>query len=192
MRKFDEVKPLERMAAEAALASDETEQICQALVSIAFYEQDWQWVQEKCLVLLSSKASAIRGLAATCLGHIARMHGQWDKERVMGALRERMRDPAIAGSIEDALDDIAMFLSGDWPPEPSMMHPQNPAQEAPPFLPAWTPCQSCLWTVLDGLQYKVCSIEHEAFCFKKSRSGVAYGIELWQLTKLLVISSVWV
>jgi len=76
MRKFDEVKPLERMAAEAALASDDTEQICQALVSIAFYEQDWPWVQEQCLVLLSSKASAIRGLAATCVGHIARMHGQ--------------------------------------------------------------------------------------------------------------------
>ena len=53
-----------------------TEQICQALVSIAFYEQDWPWVQEQCLVLLSNKASAIRGLAATCLGHIARMHGQ--------------------------------------------------------------------------------------------------------------------
>jgi hypothetical protein len=31
----------------------------------------------------------------------------------MGALRERMRDPALAGSIEDAFDDIAMFLSGD-------------------------------------------------------------------------------
>jgi len=76
MRTFDEVKPLERMAAEAALASDETELICQALVSRAFYEQDWQWVQEQCLVLLSSKASAIRGLAATCVGPIARMHGQ--------------------------------------------------------------------------------------------------------------------
>jgi hypothetical protein len=75
-RKFDEVHPLERMAAEAALASDDTEQICQPLVSIAFYDPDWHWVQEQCLALLSSKASAIRGLAATCLGHSARMHGQ--------------------------------------------------------------------------------------------------------------------
>ena len=51
----------------------------------------------------------ISGLAAICLGHLARIHGQFEKDKVIPILRSRLNDTAIAGRIEDALDDIKMF-----------------------------------------------------------------------------------
>lgn len=50
------------------------------------------------------------GLAATCLGHIARVHGRLDEDKVVVALRERLSDKEIVGRVVDALEDIEMFL----------------------------------------------------------------------------------
>ncbi|WP_127166757.1 hypothetical protein [Xanthomonas euvesicatoria] len=89
--------------------------ICKELVSAAFNDQDWKWVQEKCLIFLNDKNSDIRGVAATCLGHIARIHRKIEKDKVIGALRSRLHDPVISGRVEDALNDIEMFLDPDLP-----------------------------------------------------------------------------
>lgn len=110
MQKFHEAPQILRIDALKAFASGESEQICKALVSVAFHENDWRWVQEKCLEFLASDDADISGLAATCLGHIARIHRSLDKERVMTALTQRLGDSRIAGRIEDALDDIMCFL----------------------------------------------------------------------------------
>ncbi|MFY1942916.1 HEAT repeat domain-containing protein [Achromobacter xylosoxidans] len=85
--------------------------ICEALVSIAFGSPDWRWAQDTCLSFLRNENPALRRLAATCLGHIARIHGQLDKEAVVPALRECLQDPEIVGKVEDALDDIRLFVS---------------------------------------------------------------------------------
>jgi hypothetical protein len=47
------------------------------------------------------------------LGHLARIHGQLDLERVEPRLRELRADPEVAGSAEDALDDIERFMGTD-------------------------------------------------------------------------------
>ncbi|MDB5971727.1 MAG: hypothetical protein JWQ90_4177 [Hydrocarboniphaga sp.] len=84
--------------------------ICTALVSLAFHEEDWRWVQKRCLYFLESDDEDISGLAATCLGHIARIHRQLDKDVVVHALRSKLSNAKIAGRIEDALDDIDTFI----------------------------------------------------------------------------------
>jgi hypothetical protein len=66
-------------------------------------------VQEKCLFFFQSDNPDIRKLAATCLGHVARIHNKIDKERVVAILKSHLKDPDIAGAIQDALDDIEMF-----------------------------------------------------------------------------------
>ncbi|MFY1958364.1 HEAT repeat domain-containing protein [Achromobacter xylosoxidans] len=100
-----------RTSAEDALASADVNVICEALVSIAFGSPDWRWAQDTCLSFLRNENPALRRLAATCLGHIARIHGQLDKEAVVPALRECLQDPEIVGKVEDALDDIRLFVS---------------------------------------------------------------------------------
>jgi hypothetical protein len=109
MERFHQVPQISRDDALEAFATGDPEQICKALLSVAFHESDWRWVQDKCLEFFASDDPNVSGLAATCLGHIARIHRTLDKERVVAALGKRLGDPSIAGRIEDALDDIEMF-----------------------------------------------------------------------------------
>lgn len=103
-------QPINKQAVEKAFASRDVKSICEALVSVALNDPDWRWAQNKCLDFLGNENPDVRGLAATCLGHIARIHRKLDKEKVLIALREHLDDNAISGQIADALDDIDMFL----------------------------------------------------------------------------------
>lgn len=96
--------------AERALQSTNPEETCAALLSIALHDPDWRWAQEQCLRCLQHASEQVRALAPTCLGHVARIHGHLDMERVLPVLTEFRRHPALAGRVEDALDDIVMFL----------------------------------------------------------------------------------
>lgn len=108
--KYQDILPINRYEAEEAFASNNVERICYSMVSIAFYEQDWKWAQDKCLAFFLCNDYRISSLAATCLGHIARVHGKLEKSKVVKILESRMGNPEIAGFIEDALDDINMFV----------------------------------------------------------------------------------
>ncbi|AXQ30455.1 hypothetical protein D0B54_18005 [Solimonas sp. K1W22B-7] len=99
-----------RDAALQAFASRDPERICRALVSIAFYDGDWQWVQDQCLQYLDSQNEYVAGVAATCLGHVARIHGRLDRDKVLTALHAKASDPRVSGFVADALDDMEMFL----------------------------------------------------------------------------------
>lgn len=107
--RFDDALPLTKDDAAKALATASPAVVCRALVSIAFYEQDWRWAQDRCLDALSNANPDVRGLAATCLGHVARVHGTLEKARVLAALTPLLSDPVVAGRVEDALNDISTF-----------------------------------------------------------------------------------
>lgn len=109
MSDFSAVDPISKSEAMQAIASGVPTEMCKALVSIAFHESDWRWAQARCLELLGSDDPSIGGLAATCLGHIARVRGKIDKDVVLPALQARRADPNIGGRVEDAIDDIEMF-----------------------------------------------------------------------------------
>lgn len=110
MQKFNEVEPISKSQATSAFESGDVNTVCRALVSMAFHESDWRWAQDRCLELLGSDVPAVSGLAATCLGHVARVHRKLDKEIVLQALVSRRSDPDIGGQVEDALDDINMYV----------------------------------------------------------------------------------
>jgi hypothetical protein len=107
---FDNVGVINKISAEMAFSSSDENQICQALVSLAFHESDWQWVQNHCLEYLQSDNPNIAGISAICLGHIARIHRKLEKDKVVTALRQKLNNSEIAGVVEDALDDISMYL----------------------------------------------------------------------------------
>ncbi len=111
MNKFSEVKPISRELASIYFASGEAKQICEALVSIAFYEKDWKWAQETFLNYLESSDPCVAGLSATCLGHLARANGILDKERVVEALSQHLKDWNIVGQVQDAMDDVEQFVA---------------------------------------------------------------------------------
>mgnify|MGYP000845725764 FL=1 len=108
---YHNIPSIDRKTALAIFESNNVEKICHALLSITFYDSDWRWVQEICLKLLASDNHNISSLAATCLGHIARIHKTLDKDRVVSALYSKINTcQENKGSIEDALEDIEIFL----------------------------------------------------------------------------------
>jgi hypothetical protein len=108
--KYEQPAPMSRDDAERALQSPDPEEICAALLASALHDPDWRWVQEQCLLGLQHSSEQVRALALTCLGHVARIHGHLDMERVLPVLTELRAHPALAGRVEDVLDDIEMFL----------------------------------------------------------------------------------
>ena len=106
---YQNIFPIDKASAEKIFSSNDADKICYTMVAVAFHEQDWKWAQDKFLYFLTNDNPEISGLAATCLGHVARIHRQIEKERVIPLLRSRLNDAKIGGLIEDALSDIEMF-----------------------------------------------------------------------------------
>ena len=108
--RLKEIQPIDRKLAEVAFSSNNPKNICDALVRVAYHDDDYQWVQNKCITFLHSDDLDVRRLAVACLGHLARIHNKLDKKLVIPLLEEMRKDKEIEGVVEDALDDINMFV----------------------------------------------------------------------------------
>lgn len=107
---YKDVLPITRQEAELAFSSGNVPQICDVLVRVTYHGPDWEWVQAQCLHFGKHPHPEIRGLAATCIGHLARIHGVLNTEVVCPLLEELLEDPEISGRAQDALDDIKVYL----------------------------------------------------------------------------------
>lgn len=108
--KYREVVQRDRAEIERLLRSTDKTDILDALLSAAYCDSDWRWVQNQCLTFLSHQDRNVRCLAATCLGHVARIHRKLDLDVVLARLAQLKVDPSIGSSVQDALDDIRFFL----------------------------------------------------------------------------------
>lgn len=107
--RYQEPIPVARTDAKKFLHSDNQNVVCETIISLALYDLDWRWVQAQCLQLIRNGNFDIKGVAATCLGHIARIHHQIDTDIVFPVLINLLDDPNVVGKAEDALDDIKTF-----------------------------------------------------------------------------------
>jgi hypothetical protein len=108
--KYEAVHPQSRAELAEALAGDDLEQIRSALYSASWYESDWRWTQENCLVFLRHPDHLVRWAAALSLGYIAQFQKHLDLDRVLPALHDAYADPAIRPSVGDSLDMIAQNI----------------------------------------------------------------------------------
>jgi hypothetical protein len=61
-------------------------------------------------MIRNGKDYNVKGLAITCIGHVVRMHLTINKEKVFPVLKEMLEDKELFGRVEDALDDMEVFL----------------------------------------------------------------------------------
>jgi hypothetical protein len=108
--RYEEVKPVSRDEAEVALSSGSPDALSRTLLSMAYHDDDWRWVQDTCITFTNHPDPEVSALAVTCLGHLARIHGVLDTDKVLPVLEKLRKDPKIAGRVDDALDDIKMYL----------------------------------------------------------------------------------
>lgn len=94
------------------IKTDITDNIADALLSLAFYDEDWMFAENLCIEYSSHSDSKVRGIAILCFGHLARIHGQLHIEKVMPIINKALmdKDDFIRGHAHDAKDDINMFL----------------------------------------------------------------------------------
>jgi hypothetical protein len=82
-----------------------------AMVGCALYgDGDWRELQDLYLTLLDHDDRQVQALAATCLGHVARVYRRLDEDRVVVTLRQARVRPHVRGTAADALEDIEIFL----------------------------------------------------------------------------------
>jgi hypothetical protein len=107
--KYREVLPISRGDAEDAFAKDQPESVIHALLSLAYHDPDWRWVQSFCVKYARHEDLWVRRTAVTCLGHLARIHGEVDEDIILPLLEDLSSQSELSGWVNDALDDIRMF-----------------------------------------------------------------------------------
>lgn len=108
--RYQSVEPISRSEAELIFAGEDTRAMVLALLSLAYHDPDWQWVQNQCLQFLDASDFNLRRMATLCLGHIGRIHGTIDWDVVVPRLVSLIHDPELGGTAEDALEDIRIFV----------------------------------------------------------------------------------
>ncbi|WP_321840118.1 hypothetical protein [Paraburkholderia bannensis] len=96
---------------EIQLNSADKDVAIDALMYLCFNIADPEWIQGKCIEAIENgKDEDVRGLGITCIGHVARMHSQINRGKLMPVLEKCLKDPTLSGRAEDALQDIEMFI----------------------------------------------------------------------------------
>lgn len=111
--KYFEPEPISREQAETQMASGLQVEICDALVRMTQHSPDWKWVQDCCISMTGHGDPGIRGVAANCIGELARIHRCIELDLVFPVLRKLLKDPEVVGRAEDALDDIRIFMHAE-------------------------------------------------------------------------------
>ncbi|MFI1239119.1 hypothetical protein [Nocardia salmonicida] len=109
MSTYQSLGPIDRDESITLLASDESRIVSETILRLALHDADGAWVTDRALALLDNADTDVRASAATALGHIARIHREIDRDRVVPALRRLLDSPETAGRADDALDDIEVF-----------------------------------------------------------------------------------
>jgi hypothetical protein len=101
---------MSREEAVTLLSGMDGRQRIDALLSLALYDPDWRWVQDQSLSLLHDRDFDVAATAIIALAHLARLHQQLDLQRVLPALAELKADERLAGRVNDALEDIQIYI----------------------------------------------------------------------------------
>jgi hypothetical protein len=107
---YEEIDSISRSDAMVALGSANPRDICKALVRLAFHDPDLRWVQSLCIELAEHSTVEVQSTAILCLGHLARIHRALDLEKVVPLLIDLRKNPLLSGRVDDAMDDIEIFL----------------------------------------------------------------------------------
>ena len=108
--KFSNPSTISQREAGDEFASGDPHRTREALVAVALNEPDFDWAQRVCIHFLSSNEWTVRAVAATCIGHIARIHRRINRDMVMPLLKEMQNDESLEGYASDAIDDIDTFV----------------------------------------------------------------------------------
>ncbi len=107
---YEDLPAIPREEAIVELESEDPERVSCALVRLTLHDSDRAWLEALIVQHLQSNDPWIRGVAATCAGHVARLHRSLDTTRIVPLIERLGADPRTVGRMEDALEDIELFV----------------------------------------------------------------------------------
>lgn len=96
-----------------ALASGKSKDISDALLSAAYWESDWKWVEEQLVRFASHSDQQVLWAVASGLGLLAAFHGEIDlklAEPVLADLRRNTAGKGVAEAADNSTDEIEHFV----------------------------------------------------------------------------------
>ena len=110
-QRYEEPRPASPADVTRAVTDGDSLGAANALVGAALSHPDWHATQALCLQLLDGPDRPLAAVAATCLGHIARLHRQLDDVQAVLATLARYQDDDLVGPrAADATDDIDSYV----------------------------------------------------------------------------------
>ncbi|SRR6266498_1933509 len=109
--RYENLPAISRDDAVKALETQDRDTVSRTLVQLALHEKDRPWLEAVLVRFMQNGDPWIRGVAATCAGHVARIHRQLDQKTIRPLLEVLLNDPATARKARDALDDIEIFIT---------------------------------------------------------------------------------
>jgi hypothetical protein len=110
---YSSVPEISREEYEQMIQSGNSELVASALLSIAYWDKDWQWVEQELLKFVNSPNQQVRYTSILGFGYTARVNSNLNTDLVEPLLRKVAADDPdamIRGTAEDALEDIEMFI----------------------------------------------------------------------------------
>jgi hypothetical protein len=93
-----------------SLLSGNSKEIRDALISAAYWDEDWRWVQQKLINFAEHDDDLVLWAVIAGLGFLAAFHGEIDEETVLPVLNRLKDRPALAGDVEETLAEIDHFV----------------------------------------------------------------------------------
>lgn len=107
---YEEIHPVSHAEADEALSSKDPHLIARTLIAMGLHDEDWRWVQSHALTFLFHDNEVVASAAILSLAHSARVNRSIDKDIVIPALQSVATDSRYVGRVQDALDDIEMYV----------------------------------------------------------------------------------
>jgi hypothetical protein len=111
--KYDPIEPVSRVDAEAAFVSGDRDAVVRGLIGLALHDDDWHWVQSRCLGLCGSPDIWVQRACATALVHLARIHRRLDPTLTDAIFKRLFENPELKGEVQEALEEVRFFLRSD-------------------------------------------------------------------------------
>ena len=110
MIEYEQLPIITKNEAEKKIKVADRDELCRLLLSICRLE-DSKWIQNVYLKYISDEDKWVASAAITGLGHLARISGELEKDKVISALEDILKNkPELEGKINDTINDINVFL----------------------------------------------------------------------------------
>ena len=110
--KYEPIREYSKAEITKALTDNKADELLYIVLSVALYSDDFEYAENFCIQLSNHENFNVRGNAIQVFGHIARIHGKLNENKIKPIIENALKDKnkIVRGNAVDAKDDTEVFL----------------------------------------------------------------------------------